>query len=254
MQSLNITLSGSEKIYFASDFHLGTPDEVSSLEREKKIVAWLDNISFDAKAIFLLGDQFDFWFEYKYTIPKGFSRFIGKLAELRDKNIPIYFFTGNHDMWMFDYFPKELGIPIVRGNMLLEVSGKKLLIGHGDGLGPGDHKYKFLKMFFNSKVCQRLFAFLHPWIGFSIAVNWSKSSRITNIQKDEQFLGEKEHLWIFCEETEQKTHHDFYVFGHRHLVIDMPVGERSRYINLGEWVTGAQYAVFDGVDLRVKQA
>ena len=254
MNRLQLSLNGGEKIYFASDFHLGTPNAAASLARENKIIAWLENISSDAKAIFLLGDQFDFWFEYKHMVPKGFTRFIGKLAELRDRNIPIYFFTGNHDMWMFDYFPSELGIPIVRGNLLLEIEGKKLLLGHGDGLGPGDYQYKFLKLFFNSKVCQRLFAFLHPWIGFSIATSWSKSSRLANLKKDEQFMGDKEHIWIFCQETEQKQHHDYYVFGHRHLVIDMPVGNTSRYVNLGEWVTGATYAVFDGEKLELKMA
>ncbi|HAR19856.1 MAG TPA: hypothetical protein DCR46_04295 [Cytophagales bacterium] len=147
-----------------------------------------------------------------------------------------------------------MGIPIVRGNLLLEIEGKKLLLGHGDGLGPGDYQYKFLKLFFNSKVCQRLFAFLHPWIGFSIATSWSKSSRLANLKKDEQFMGDKEHIWIFCQETEQKQHHDYYVFGHRHLVIDMPVGNTSRYVNLGEWVTGATYAVFDGEKLELKMA
>ncbi len=247
-----MTLSEDEKIYFASDFHLGTPNHANSLEREKRIISWLDSIQSDAKAIFLLGDQFDFWFEYKHMIPKGFVRFIGKLAELRDKNIPIYLFTGNHDMWMFDYFPTELGIPVIRGNMALEINGKKFLIGHGDGLGPGDYKYKFLKLFFNSKLCQRLFAFMHPWIGFSIATNWSKSSRVSNIKKDEQFLGEKEHIWIFCQEEEKKQHHDYYIFGHRHLVLDMPVGANSQYINLGEWVTGGQYAEFDGARLSMK--
>ena len=254
MNQLKLSLAGGEKIYFASDFHLGTPNAASSLARENRIIAWLENISCDAKAIFLLGDQFDFWFEYKHMIPKGFSRFIGKLAELRDRNIPIYFFTGNHDMWMFDYFPNELGIPIVRGNMQLEINDKKFLIGHGDGLGPGDYKYKFLKLFFNSKICQRLFAFLHPWIGFSIATRWSKSSRIANILKDEHFRGEREHIWIFCEETERKQHHDYYVFGHRHLVIEMPVGKASRYINLGEWVSNSTYAVFDGNELFLRTA
>ena len=251
---MKLELNGGEKIYFASDFHLGTPSPEESLKRELKIVSWLDQVSSDAKAIFLLGDQFDFWFEYKYMVPKGFTRFIGKLAELRDKNIMIYFFTGNHDMWMFDYFPKELGIPVIRKNTQLEVSGKKFLLGHGDGLGPGDLKYKFLKLFFNSKACQTMFAFIHPWIGFSIATKWSRSSRLANTIKDEKFLGEKESIWIFCKETEAREHHDFYIFGHRHLILDLPVGNNSRYINLGEWVTSSTYASFDGNNFEVKLA
>jgi len=251
---LKIELNGDEKIYFASDFHLGTPDYESSLLREKKIVAWLDQISYDAKAIFLLGDQFDFWFEYKFMVPKGFVRFIGKLAELKDKNIQIFLFTGNHDMWMFDYFPKELGILVIRQNIVLEVGNKRFLIGHGDGLGPGDLKYKFLKLLFNSKFCQWAFAFLHPWIGFTIGTNWSKSSRLTNTLNDEKFLGEKERIWIYTKEIESKEHHDFYIFGHRHLVLDLPVGKLSRYINLGEWVTSSHYASYDGKEFQVKLA
>lgn len=254
MDSLRIELNEGKKVYFASDFHLGTPNESSSLEREKKIVKWLEQIERDAQAIFFLGDQFDFWFEFKYVIPKGFLRFLGKLTELRERNIPIYFFTGNHDMWMFDYFPKELGIPVFRKNIVLQIGDKNILMGHGDGLGPGDMKYKFLKLFFNSRTCQWLFAFLHPWIGFSIATKWSKSSRAANAQKDEQFLGEKERIWIFCKETQAKKHHDYYVFGHRHLVLDLPVGEKSRYLNLGEWVTGSTFAVFNGKELHLEKA
>lgn len=254
MQHLELELFPGERIYFASDFHLGTPSLGDSQNREKKIVQWLDVVAKDAKAIFLLGDQFDFWFEFKHVIPRGFNLFIGKIAELRQRGVPIYFFTGNHDMWMFDYFPTELGVPIIRGNMELRVEGKRFLIGHGDGLGPGDHKYKFLKLFFNSRVCQFLFAFLHPWIGFTIATNWSRSSRAANTKKDEQFLGDKEHIWIFCKEENKKKHRDYYIFGHRHLVLDLPVGKESRYLNLGEWVTGGSYAVFDGQELLLKQA
>jgi UDP-2,3-diacylglucosamine hydrolase len=254
MESLNISLEQGKKIYFASDFHLGTPNLASSLEREKRIVRWLEQIENDAQAIFFLGDQFDFWFEFKHVIPKGFSLFIGKLAAMRERHVPIYFFTGNHDMWMFDYFPTELGIPVFRNNITLKINNTSFLIGHGDGLGPGDTKYKFLKLFFNSRFCQRLFAFLHPWIGFSIATKWSKSSRIANTIKDEKFLGDKEYLWIFCQETEQKQHFDYYIFGHRHLVLDLPVGGNSRYLNLGEWVSGGQFGVFDGDTFLIQKA
>ncbi len=254
MNRLKIDLLEGKKLYFASDFHLGTPTREASLEREKKIVQWLGQAEKDAQAIFFLGDQFDFWFEYHYVIPKGFSHFIGKLADLRERNIPLYFFTGNHDMWMFDYFPNELGIPIFRENVTLEVNGTRFLLGHGDGLGPGDLTYKFLKLFFNSTICQRLFALLHPWVGFTIATRWSKSSRIANSKLDEQFLGEKERIWIYCQDIEKKTHHDYYVFGHRHLELDLPVGTHSRYINLGEWVSGSTYALFDGHTLSLQKA
>lgn len=236
-----------KKLYFASDFHLGAPSKEDSLERELKIVRWLDSIKHDAHTIYLLGDIFDFWFEYKHAIPKGFIRLQGKLAELSDNGTPIVFFTGNHDMWMFDYFTKELNIPIYRKPVELEVEGKKLLIGHGDGLGPGDTSYKLLKKVFESKLCQWLFARLHPNFGIGLANFWSKRSRISNTKKDEdKFKGEKEFLWQYCKDIEVQKHHDYYVFGHRHLPLDLEVGENSRYFNLGEWVNYDTYGVFDG--------
>ena len=239
-----------KKIYFAADFHLGVPDHAASVAREKRIVEWLESIRHDAHTIYLLGDIFDFWFEYRYTIPRGFTRFLGKLADLRDSGIPIVFFTGNHDMWMFDYFPRELGIPVYRQPMLLEVGNQRLLIGHGDGLGPGDRTYKILKRFFNSRACQWLFARLHPNLGMYIAHNWSRRSRISNNKRGEQFVSkEKEYLWVYCRDTEEREHHDFYVFGHRHLPLDLDVTERSRYINVGEWVNFNTYAVYDGTNV-----
>jgi UDP-2,3-diacylglucosamine hydrolase len=242
-----------KKIFFASDFHLGVPDPSSSLVREKRIIAWLDSVKADAHTIFLLGDIFDFWFEYKHSVPKGFIRLQGKLAELRDQGITIIFFTGNHDMWMFDYFPKELGIPIYREPQVLLVGSRKLMIGHGDGLGPGDNFYKFLKKMFNSRFCQWLFEWIHPNIGIGVANYWSRNSRISNNKKEEKYLGdENEFLLVFCKETELKTHHDFYIFGHRHLPLDLSINEKSRYINLGEWVNFSTYAVFDGDKLELK--
>ncbi len=250
---MGIRLPSDKKIYFASDFHLGVPNYASSLEREKRIIAWLDQIKRDAHSIYLLGDIFDFWFEYKHAIPKGFIRFQGKLAELRDAGIPIYFFTGNHDMWMFDYFTKELGIVIYREPQTLHINGKVLLIGHGDGLGPGDSMYKIQKMFFNSKVCQWLFARIHPNLGMGIAQLWSKQSRLANTKREEKFNGEEnEFLLSFCKAIEKETHHDFYVFGHRHLPLDLEVGVNSRYINLGEWVHFNTYAEFDGQAVALK--
>ena len=242
-----------KKIFFASDFHLGVPNHEVSVAREKKIIAWLDSIKNEAHTIYLLGDIFDVWFEYKHAIPKGHIRLQGKLAELRDAGIPIVFFTGNHDMWMFDYFPKELGIPVYRDPLVLEVGSQRLLIGHGDGLGPGDHTYKILKKFFNSSFCQWLFARLHPNLGIGIANRWSKSSRLTNMKREDGYQGnEKEFLWVYCNEIEQKQHHDYYIFGHRHLPLDLPIGEHSRYINLGEWVNFSTYAVYDGKTVALK--
>lgn len=248
-----IATLGDKKIYFASDFHLGVPNKTESLARERRVVAWLDQVKHDAHTVFLLGDIFDFWFEYKHAIPKGFIRLQGKLAELRDAGIRIAFFTGNHDMWMFDYFPTELGIPVYRKPHELVVNGLKLLIGHGDGLGPGDRTYKLLKRFFNSRICQWLFARIHPNLGIAIANRWSRQSRISNTTVEEKFEGaEKEYLWVYCSEVERTAHHDFYVFGHRHLPLDLEVTSNSRYINLGEWVHYNTYAVFDGTTVTLK--
>lgn len=250
----NIDLPQNKKIYFASDFHLGAPDATSSLDREKKIVAWLESIRHDAQAIYLLGDIFDFWFEYRFAIPRGFIRLQGKLAELRDAGIPITFFTGNHDMWMFDYFPTELGITIHREPIELVVGNQRLLIGHGDGLGPGETSYKVLKAFFNSSICQWLFARIHPNLGMRIAHYWSKKSRINNMKREETFKGEEnEFLFVWCREEEKRTHRNFYIFGHRHLVLDLQVGPNSRYLNIGEWVhQKATYCSYDGKNAELK--
>src|SRR5687768_15011383 len=242
-----------KKLFFASDFHLGVPTFEASLEREKKIVKWLDSIKHEAHSVYLMGDIFDFWFEYKHAIPKGFIRLQGKLAELTDAGIPVTFFTGNHDMWMFDYFPVQLGVTIYRKPQELMVGNQTLMIGHGDGLGPGDHTYKFLKKFFNSKLCQWLFARIHPNLGIGIASYWSRKSRITNQKREEKFEGEEgEFLWTYCNEVEQNKHYDFYIFGHRHLPLDLKIGEHSHYINLGEWVNFNTYAVYDGKGVVLK--
>ncbi|MFL5765450.1 MAG: UDP-2,3-diacylglucosamine diphosphatase [Bacteroidia bacterium] len=243
-----------KKIYFASDFHLGVPDHDSSLKREKQIVRWLDEVKQDAAEIFLMGDLFDFWFEYKHAVPKGFVRLLGKIAEIRDSGIPVYFFTGNHDVWMFDYFPQELGVEIHREPVSREWNGKKFYLGHGDGLGPGDKGYKFLKKIFHNRFCQWLFARFHPNFGVGFANYSSRKSRLSNVKKDEKFLGEEnEWLAIYSKEILKKEHYDYFVFGHRHLPLDIKLSDRSRYINLGEWVNHCTYAVFDGNELELKK-
>ena len=243
------------KIYFASDFHLGAPNEAESFKREKRIIAWLDEIKHDAKEIYLVGDLFDFWFEYKYVVPKGFIRFQGKIAELTDSGIKVNVFTGNHDMWIFDYLPKELGISLYRTNIVREYNGKKLLIGHGDGLGPGDTKYKMLKSVFASKFCQWAFARIHPNLGMSIANAWSRKSRKTNLAYDEVYHGDdKEQLILFCKDYVQKDNSiDYFVFGHRHLPLEIKINEKATYYNLGEWIKHNTYAVFDGEKLEMKE-
>ncbi len=248
----HISLTAGKSVYFASDFHLGVPNWESSRQREQKLVRWLNYAAHSAEAVFLVGDIFDFWFEYRYTVPKGFIRIQGKLAELSDAGIPIIFFTGNHDMWMFEYFTKELNIPIYRKPQVFMINNQKFLIGHGDGLGPGDKQYKMLKKVFKSTLAQWLFARLHPNLGMAIAQVWSRNSRLSNNKKGEDtFLGEDEWLWTYCRETEAREHHDYYVFGHRHLPLNLPVGDYSRYINLGEWVNQYTYARYDGNGLQL---
>jgi len=250
--SFNISLDKGKKVFFASDFHLGVPNAQKSREREHRILKWLETIKSETQVLFLVGDIFDFWFEYKKVIPKGFVRLQGKLAEWTDEGIPIYFFTGNHDLWMFDYFTEELGVPVFHQPQQFIINNKKLLIGHGDGLGPGDSLYKLLKAVFTNKLAQWCFAQIHPNIGIYLANLWSRKSRMQNDKKGEdEFLGEKEWLWQFCKEKEIEEHHDFYIFGHRHLPLDLEVDKTSRYINLGEWVNYDTYAVFDGESLKL---
>ncbi len=244
----------NKKVYFASDFHLGVPAKYSSKEREKQIVRWLDQIKEDAEAIYLVGDVFDYWYEYKHVVPKGFTRVLGKLALLRDEGIPIYFFIGNHDMWMFRYFEDEMDIPIYREPLRVELKGKKFLIGHGDGLGPGDYKYKILKKILANKLCQFLFARLHPNFALGLMKFSSGKSREANPEDDEVFKGEeKERLLVYANHKTSQEDLDFCVFGHRHLPIDYTLKNgKSRYINLGEWMNFNSYAVFDGNQLEIK--
>lgn len=246
MDLSHIKLPEGKKVYFASDFHLGAPSPHKSRERERKIVRWLESIEADAAMLFLMGDLFDFWFEYKHAIPKGGIRLQGKLAEMSDKGLPIAIFSGNHDMWMRDYFPEELGIPVYHDLKSISINNTRFLLGHGDGLGPGDRKYKMLKKVFRSPLSNWLFGKVHPDLGIGIANAWSKGSRASNMEKDDIFLGDDEWLLAYCREAEKQHHHDYYVFGHRHLPMDLEVTPQSRYINLGEWLSHYSYGVFDG--------
>jgi UDP-2,3-diacylglucosamine hydrolase len=244
----------NKKIYFASDFHLGVPTPESSLEREKAVVRWLDMAKKDAEEIYLVGDLFDFWYEYRYTIPKGFTRLLGKIAEITDSGIKVNFFTGNHDLWMKDYFEKELNVKVFHEPVTRVYHAKKFFIGHGDGLGPGDNWYKILKKIFSSKVCQWLFSRLHPNLAFAVARKSSKRSRIVTADSDEKFLGkEKEWLYLFSKEYIRNHPVDFLIFGHRHLPLDLDIDGKARYINLGEWINYRTYAVFDGDSLKLEK-
>jgi UDP-2,3-diacylglucosamine hydrolase len=242
----------TKNIYFASDFHLGAPNYAESRERENRIVSWLDFITPNCSELFLMGDVFDFWFEYRKVIPKGFIRLQGQLAKMADSGIKIYFFKGNHDMWVEDYFTKEIGIEIVSDELIIERGGKKFYLHHGDGLGPGDAKYKFLRKVFRNKFCQWLFSILPPRIGLFIANGWSGNSRIAN-DKKEVFLGnEQEWLAIFAKQELEKAHFDYFIFGHRHLPLDITLNDKSRYVNIGEWINYNSYGVFDGIDLKLE--
>jgi UDP-2,3-diacylglucosamine hydrolase len=237
----------AKKIYFLSDFHLGAPNATESLVREKKIVQFLDEIKTTAQCIFVVGDLFDFWYEYKKVVPKGYVRILGKLAELTDTGIAVHFFVGNHDMWMKDYFQKELNIPVYFEPKEFSFNNKTFLIGHGDGLGPGDAGYKFIKKIFRNPLCDWLFGILPPSWGIGLADYLSRKSRAKTGTTDEVFLGEeKEWLVTYCRDVLLKKQYDYFIFGHRHLPLDITLNDNSKYINLGDWIKYFTYAVFDG--------
>jgi len=242
-----------KKIYFLSDFHLGVPDAASSLEREKLIVRFLDEIMEETAALFIVGDLFDFWYEYNKVVPKGYVRILGKLAAFTDAGIPVHFFVGNHDMWMKDYFQKELNIPVYYEPKDFTFNNIHFHIGHGDGLGPGDHKYKMLKKVFRNPICQWLFGIIPSRLGIGTADYFSRKSRAATGHTEEVFHGEdKEWLIIYSKEVLQRKNINYFVFGHRHLPIDFRLSESSRYINLGDWIHYFTYAVFDGKDVALK--
>jgi len=244
----------NHKIYFVSDCHFGIPDYQSSLIREKKFIEWLEMIRKDAAEIYILGDLFDFWFEYKHVVPKGYTRLLGKLAELSDDGIKIFMFTGNHDMWMFDYFPAELGVELVRHAVVKEINGLKMMIGHGDGLGDGDHGYKFIKKLFAGKISQWLFARLHPNFAIRLGLFFSRRSRIARGDSDLIYSGEEcERLVCYAREINKEEHFDLFVFGHRHLPIDIKIAENTRYINLGDWLVHFSYGELNGNDFVLKR-
>ncbi len=246
-------MENKQKIYFIGDSHLGVPNYETSLEREKLMVKWLDEVKKDATEIYLLGDIFDFWFEYKTVVPKGFVRLLGKLAELSDAGIILNYFTGNHDMWIYDYFSKELNANIYKNPIQKTYGNYKFYIGHGDGLGPDDHGYKFIKKVFSNRFNQWLFARLHPNFGIGLALYFSRKSRVANGNTDEVFLGEEnERLIVYAKEILQQEHFDFFIFGHRHFPLDIKIAEHSRYLNIGDWVKNFSYIEFDGEKLSLK--
>lgn len=243
-----------KKIYFASDNHLGAPNQAASLPREKKFVAWLEEIKRDAHAIILLGDLFDFWMEYKRVVPKGFTRTLGKLAEISDSGIPVHYFVGNHDLWMNGYFEDELNIPVYHKPKEFVFNNISFFIGHGDGLGPGDKGYKRMKKVFTNPVCQWLFKrLIHPDFGMRLGHYFSVNNRLISGDEDAKFLGEnKEWLVQYAKRKLQEKHYDYFIFGHRHLPLEIDLGNQSKYYNLGDWISHFTYGVFDGEKMALK--
>ena len=240
-------LTQGKKIYFSSDNHLGAPNLEESLVREKKFVSWLDTIKKDAEAIFLVGDIFDFWFEYSEVVPKGFTRTLGKLAEISDAGIPIHYFAGNHDMWLVDYFQKELNLTVYNKPKVFIINDKKFFVGHGDGLGPGDKSFKIMKKIFKNPFFNWCFRCVHPDLGIKIGKYLSNKNRLKSSLEDLRFNGnENEWLTKYCKEKLKNEHYDYFIFGHRHIPLEIELTPNSTYINLGDWITHFSYAVFDG--------
>ena len=237
------------KTYFLSDFHLGAKYIDNPRKQEQRIVSFLESIRNDAKEIYLLGDILDYWFEYRYVVPKGYVRFFGKIAELADSGIKIYWFIGNHDIWIFDYLPSELGVEIVDGSQIKQIDGKTFFIAHGDGLGDESRSFRMLRALFRNRFCQRLYAGIHPRWTVPFALNWSRSNRVNG---EDRPFGCDEPLQRFVTNYKEDQKIDYFVFGHRHVAVDKSIGNNSRLIILGDWIKLYSYAVYDGNDLRLQ--
>ncbi|TDL99690.1 MAG: UDP-2,3-diacylglucosamine hydrolase [Flavobacteriaceae bacterium] len=254
--SISIFLDPNKVVYFASDQHFGAPNRKESLTREKVFLTFLDQIEKDAQCLFLMGDLFDFWYEYKTVVPKGFVKILAKLSILIEKGIPIYFFPGNHDMWIKDYFQKEIGMTTIEGSQRFEIAGKTFLLAHGDGLGPDDKNYKRMKKVFQSPFFRWLFSWLHPDLGIPLGNYLSRENKMISGEEDAKFLGQdKEWLVQYCKRKLSENHYDYFVFGHRHLPLEIELGN-SKYINLGDWIKYYTYATFSlekGISLKTFQ-
>ena len=251
-QPITLQLEAGKKAYFSSDHHFGAPNEKDSLVREKLFVQWLDEIKEDCGVLFLIGDLFDFWFEYKHVVPKGFVRVLGKLAELSDRGIPIYFFVGNHDLWMKDYLEEQINAIVFRDKQDFIINGKEFFIVHGDGKGPGDKGYKRMKKVFTNKVCQFLFYLLHPDFAMWLGITASRKNKMISGDEDVNFLGiDNEWLIMYSRKQLHRKYYDYLVYGHRHLPMEIAIG-KARHINLGDWINYFTYGVFDGNNFELK--
>ncbi|HLO60988.1 MAG TPA: UDP-2,3-diacylglucosamine diphosphatase [Bacteroidales bacterium] len=246
-------MAAGKNIYFISDLHLGLYPPERSTKRERILVDWLDSIKNDASELYMLGDIFDFWHEYRHVVPRGFVRFLGKLAELSDSGVQLHFFTGNHDIWVYDYLPAELGLKVYRESITRTINGKRFFLSHGDGVGPWETGYKLMKWAFTNRLLQWFFARIHPNASMAFGKRWSKSSRYAKGIIAEDFKGEdKEYQIMFARSAIARDHYDYFVFGHRHIPYDIRIAENSRVINLGDWITNFTYAVWDGTDVTLK--
>lgn len=247
-------MTENRKIYFVSDVHLGAPAlKHNNRERERLFVNWLDFIKNDVTALYLMGDIFDFWYEYKKVVPRGFTRVLGRLADIADRGIPIHFFTGNHDLWVFDYLPEEIGLTVHREEMVTEIEGKKFFLGHGDGLDPDDKGYLFLKKFFMNRRLQWVFSRLHPNFAFNLAHRWSESSRLSKIDQKEEFKVKNESMYKFAQNFLEKEWADYFIFGHRHQMANEELKNGARFILLGDWIKSFSYGIFDGENFELKK-
>lgn len=245
----------SEKglIYFVSDVHLGAPALKNNRERELLFTRWLDEIKDDVSELYLMGDIFDFWYEYKKVAPRGFTRVLGRIAEIADRGIPVHFFTGNHDVWVFDYLAEETGVTVHHNEIIQEIKGKKFFLAHGDGLDKDDKGYLFLKKVFTNKPMQWLFSRLHPNFAFWLAHKWSASSRLSKSDNEPDFMVNQDGMYKFAADFLKTTPIDYFVMGHRHQLAMEKINEKSTFVLLGEWIGTYSYGVFDGEKFELKK-
>lgn len=241
------------KIYFVSDVHLGAPAFKNNRQREMRFARWLDSINEDVEELYLMGDIFDFWWEYKKVVPRGFTRILGRIANLTDRGIPVYFFPGNHDLWVFDYLPTELGVTVQREEIIKEIGGKKFFLAHGDGLDVEDVGYNRLKKIFTNKTLQWWYSRLHPNFALNIAHKWSGSSRTSKLKREEVFDISKDGIYKFAQSYSKQESIDYFIFGHRHQMANVPLTDSANFVLLGDWITNFSYGVFDGEKFELKK-
>ena len=241
-----------KNVYFLSDAHLGSLAIPHGRTQERRLVRFLDSIKEKASAVYLLGDMFDFWNEYRYVVPKGYSRFLGKLSELTDNGVEVHFFAGNHDLWTYGYLEEECGVIVHKAPVTTEIYGKVFFLAHGDGLGDPDNKFKILRKLFHDRTCQRLLNFVHPRWGMALGLNWAKHSRLKRADgKEVPFMGEDKEFLVRFARDYKRSHPniDYFLFGHRHIELDLPIDKSTRMLILGDWIWQFTYAVFDGEHL-----